>query len=524
MTRSLVKPYTASYRNTLNILCLSSSLFFSSSAIACESKQHIQLLNPVKIDTELRAELQAMKPLKVVAVNAPPLARYDEKQQTYSGIGIDIFCFITQELGLSFEIAPGRDETVADKIRRVQAGDADVFIPLSYTEERAKHGLFTAAYYQNYYAVIAHYDENISVNSSEDLANYRVGFIEGVSLQPILESIVPLGQLHPYNQTTSDGLFQAVQNGEIDVAVFNQQIFMEKRYNQEYLNLEVIHTLTDYRRDYSYYFSQQPEHERLVETFNLYIAAIDTSATITMHKRGERNFFERYVTQRNQRYLLLVAIGFTVLLTLISTLSLLRYRRMSKLLAKRTHLLQQKQQALQDAYKQQKALSQTDSLTGLANRRHFDTMFSYGYQRYQRTRQSISLLLLDVDYFKNVNDHYGHAVGDDYLRAIATTLENSVFRSTDLVARYGGEEFACLLTDTSPEDSLKVAKRISHEIAKLSLPNASVSPPYLTLSIGLATIINGDPGVKEIFSQADAQLYIAKNTGRDQIRNTIIEE
>lgn len=121
-------------------------------------------------------------------------------------------------------------------------------------------------------------------------------------------------------------------------------------------------------------------------------------------------------------YLLLVAIGFTVLLTLISTLSLLRYRRMSKLLAKRTHLLQQKQQALQDAYKQQKTLSQTDSLTGL-------------------------------------------------------------------VARYGGEEFACLLTDTSPEDSLKVAKRISHEIAKLSLPNASVSPPYLTLSIGLATII-----------------------------------
>lgn len=360
MTRSLVKPYTASYRNTLNILCLSSSLFFSSSAIACEGKQHIQLLNPVKIDTELRAELQAMKPLKVVAVNAPPLARYDE---------------------------------------------------------------------------------NISVNSSEDLANYRVGFIEGVSLQPILESIVPLGQLHPYNQTTSDGLFQAVQNGEIDVAVFNQQIFMEKRYNQEYLNLEVIHTLTDYRRDYSYYFSQQPEHERLVEAFNLYIAAIDTSATITMHKRGERNFFERYVTQRNQR-----------------------------------------------------------------------------------TGQSISLLLLDVDHFKNVNDHYGHAVGDDYLRAIATTLENSVFRSTDLVARYGGEEFACLLTDTSPEDALKVAKRISHEIAKLSLPNASVSPPYLTLSIGLATIINGDPGVKEIFSQADAQLYIAKNTGRDQIRNTIIEE
>lgn len=506
-----------------SILCIVISVAFSGSVVACcNSSQSIQLLKPVEISAELRAEFQAMPALRVVAVNAPPLAYYDEKQKTYNGIGIDIFRFIANELGLDFEIAAGRDCTVIDKILQVQEGRADVFIPLSYTEERAEHGLFTDPYYESYYAVITHNNRSLSVGSAEDLAKYQVGFIEGVAFQPILESIVPATQLHAYNQNTSDGLFEAVRNGEIDVAVFNKQIFTEKRYNNEFLDLGVIHTLHEHRRDYAYYFSQSAEHERIVEAFNLYLAAIDTSAIVNIHKRAERNFFERYITQRDQHVVLLTVIGATLLFTLFAFLGLLRYRRMSQLLAKRTALLQQQQQELKGAYEKLKTVSLTDSLTGLANRRHFDTMLAYEYKRYQRTGQPLSLLLLDIDHFKCINDYYGHAAGDDYLRVVADTLKKSIVRSTDLMARYGGEEFTCLLTDATPEDALKVAKRIHHEIAELNLPNCSANPPYLTLSIGVATVISGDPGVKEIFTQADAQLYIAKNMGRNQIRTTVI--
>ncbi|MBP6018394.1 MAG: GGDEF domain-containing protein [Burkholderiaceae bacterium] len=509
-------------RRGIVTLCIAFCILLSNSAVACDGAQNIRLLKPVEISAQQRAEFQAMPPLKVVAVGAPPMARYDEESQTYNGIGIDVLCFITKELGLSFEITPGRDQTVADKIRQVQEGHADVFIPLSHSSERAKHGLFTTPYYKSHYAVIARHGRSLSIRSTADLANYQVGFVEGVSLQPILQSVVPAAQLHPYNQTSSDGLFQDVLDGVIDIAVFNQQIFTEKRYHQEFFDLDIVHTLHEHPRAYSYYFSQSPEHQRTVAAFDRYLAAIDVSAAVMIHEQGERHFLERYMAQRDQRVLLQTASVAAALLALISYLGLLRYRRLTKLLAERNTRIQQHQQALQDANQKLQTLSWTDSLTGLSNRRHFDEMLAYEYGRYLRTGSPLSLLIIDVDHFKHVNDHYGHAVGDDYLRAIARVLENSIVRSTDLIARYGGEEFTCLLTDITPEGTRKVAERINRGIVELGLPNPSSTLQQLTLSIGAATVIKGDPGVQAIFAQADTQLYTAKKMGRNQIRATVI--
>lgn len=493
-----------------------------SPAIACDGAHNIRLLKPVHISAEQRAEFQAMPPLNVVAVDAPPMARYENARQTYSGIAIDVFCFITKELGLRFKLPPDRDQTTLDKIQRVQDGLADVFIPLSHSPARAEQGLFTAPYYKSYYAVIARHDRNLEIRSTTDLANYQVGFVQGVSVQPILESIVPTTQLHAYNQKSSDGLFLAVRDGAIDVAVFNQPIFIEKRYRQEFLDLEVIHTLEEYPRAYRYYFSQSPEHQRIVEAFDLYLAAIDISTSVQTHEKGERHFFERYMAQRDQRVLLQTASVAAVLLALLSFLAVVRYRKLTRLLTSRNAQIQQQQQALQASYLKLQALSQTDSLTGLSNRRHFDEMLAYEYARYRRTGSPLALLHIDADYFKQINDRYGHATGDDYLRAIAGVLKKNVVRATDSTARYGGEEFTCLLTDTSPEGARQVAEQISRDVIELGLPNASATPPQLTLSIGIAVVTAGDPGEQTIFAQADAQLYLAKQNGRNQICSTVI--
>jgi diguanylate cyclase (GGDEF)-like protein len=498
-------------------------LFSVTSASACEGDQNIRLLEPVKISAEKRAEFQAMPPLRVVAVSAPPMARYEEDQKIYSGIGIDVFCFITKELGLTFKLPPARNQTVADKIRLVQEGQADAFISLSHTPERAKRGLFTAPYYESFYAVVARHGRNLSINGTADLAGYRVGFVQGVSVQPMLQSVVPAERLYSYNQTSSDGLFHDVLEGKIDIAVFSQQIFIEKRYNQEFFDLEVVHTLHEYPRAYRYYFSQSPDNQRIVEAFDLYLSAIDVSRSVMNHEKGERHFLERYMAQRDQRVLLQTASVAAVLLALISSLGLFRYRRLSKLLASRNKEIQRHQHALQDAYQKLHTLSRTDSLTGLSNRVHFDEMLAYEYARYQRTGSPLSLLVIDVDYFKQVNDHYGHAAGDDYLRAIARVLRGSIVRSTDLMARYGGEEFMCLLTDITPEDARKVAERIKLGVIELDLPNESATLQQLTLSIGIATVVKGDPGVQAILVQADAQLYTAKQMGRNQICATVID-
>ncbi len=503
-------------------LCVAFCTLPTTSALACDGAQNIRLLKAVEISAQQLAEFQAMPPLKIVAVGAPPMARYDEDKQTYNGIGIDVLCFITKELGLSFEITPSRDQTVADKIRQVQEGQADVFIPLSYSPERAKRGLFTIPYYESYYAVIARHGQSVSIRSTADLANYQVGFVQGVSLQPTLQSVVPAAQLHAYNQTSSDGLFQAVRDGAIDIAVFNQQIFIEKRYHQEFFDLDVVHTLYEHPRAYGYYFSQSPAHQRIVEAFDRYLAVLDVSEAVMIHEKGERHFLERYMAQRDQRVLLQTASVAAALLALIFYLGLLRYRRLTRLLAQRNTHIQRQQQALQDAYEKLQTLSRTDSLTGLSNRRHFDEMLDYEYRRYQRTGSPLSLLIIDVDHFKYVNDRYGHAVGDNHLRAIARVLEGSIVRSTDLMARYGGEEFTCLLTDITPEDARKVAERINSSVIELGLPNASASAQQLTMSIGVASVIEGDPGVEAFFAQADAQLYTAKKMGRNQVRATII--
>lgn len=492
-------------------------------AMACDGAQNIQLLKPVQINPQDLTDFSTMAPLKIVAVSAPPMALYDEKSKTYDGVGIDILCFITKQLGLRFELSTDLNQTVKDKIQQVQKGQADIFIPLSQTAERAKHGLFTTPYYESYYAVIGRKKQRVDVRNIDDLAKYRVGIVAGVALEPTMQAIIPADQLHLYDIKTSDALFEAVRSGDIDFAVFNQDIFIEKRYRQELFDLDIIHTLYDHPRAYRYYFSNTPKHQRIVHAFDRYLDAINISASITAHADGEAQFLERYVAQRSQKVLLQAASIAAALLALIFYVALIRYRRGTQLLASRNACILQQQQELQAAYKELEAVSQTDSLTKLANRRHFDEMLAYEYTRCQRTQLPLSVLIIDVDNFKSVNDNYGHGVGDSYLCSVADVLKNNAVRSTDLVARYGGDEFACLLPETSPQDAYKVAKRISQGVAELNLPNAWTTPKRVTLSIGIASVVAADPGAQSLMSHADKQLYNAKEMGRNRIYSTTIE-
>lgn len=165
-------------------------------------------------------------------------------------------------------------------------------------------------------------------------------------------------------------------------------------------------------------------------------------------------------------------------------------------------------------------LSSLDGLTGIANRRHFDSFLAQEWSRSVRNDDEIALLLMDVDHFKNFNDHYGHVAGDDCLKCVAKTLTESVSRSTDLVARYGGEEFVCVLSSTDLEGSIRVAEKMRLSILSLSIPHAfSETHSTVTLSFGVAV---ARPGQREMLPSdlllaADRLLYQAKNSGRNQI-------
>ena len=133
----------------------------------------------------------------------------------------------------------------------------------------------------------------------------------------------------------------------------------------------------------------------------------------------------------------------------------------------------------------------------------------------------MSVLIVDVDHFKWVNDHYGHSTGDDYLRAIAQVLRKSVARPTDLTARYGGEEFACLLPDTDTADAQALAERVREATVRLALPNARAPGQQLTVSIGVATTDVADATAQDMMARADAQLYAAKRAGRNRVHAAV---
>ncbi len=178
--------------------------------------------------------------------------------------------------------------------------------------------------------------------------------------------------------------------------------------------------------------------------------------------------------------------------------------------------------ALERANVQLAHLSTTDGLTGIANRRQFDQTLLTEWQRSARSQQPLSLVMVDIDFFKRYNDLYGHLAGDECLRRVAQILASCVKRSGELVARYGGEEFALLLPGTDEHEAALVAQRCNDEMekARISHGDSPVSP-WLSLSIGVATATSNQEMLPEaLLEAADSALYRAKDSGRGCVETT----
>lgn len=163
-------------------------------------------------------------------------------------------------------------------------------------------------------------------------------------------------------------------------------------------------------------------------------------------------------------------------------------------------------------------LSMIDGLTAIPNRRQFDRTMTREWQRGCRRETPLSLLLMDIDFFKQYNDQYGHLKGDDCLKQVAKTLSLQLHRPADMVARYGGEEFVCVLPETCQEGATHVAQRIIEAMAALNSEHLGSSvATHVTLSIGLITILpNADYPLTSFIENADRALYKAKQTGRNR--------
>lgn len=187
-------------------------------------------------------------------------------------------------------------------------------------------------------------------------------------------------------------------------------------------------------------------------------------------------------------------------------------------------LVDERTAELQAANTRLQSLARTDQLTGLANRRHFDEVKEDELRRALRSGQDLALLICDIDYFKDYNDHYGHAMGDHCLCAVAQTMRASLARSGDMVARIGGEEFAVLLPATNEVTARMLAQRVRQAVIDCGIAHErSKVADVVTISIGLAVLAAGDAqDFEALFQRADQALYRAKANGRNQVAGPIL--
>lgn len=206
----------------------------------------------------------------------------------------------------------------------------------------------------------------------------------------------------------------------------------------------------------------------------------------------------------------LLAVG---LYRIASRRALLRQKRLELLVDRRTR-------ELQIALSRVEEISRTDSLTGVANRRFLDDILDSAWQQCAQQHAPISIIMLDIDYFKQFNDSVGHVAGDDCLRRVADSLQSGVLRDVDVVVRYGGEEFLMLLPGADTRAAVGVAERIQGLLRQLEIPHPdNPISPYITASLGCATVWPAEKGAPdELIQSADRALYQAKTDGRDRIR------
>jgi len=177
-----------------------------------------------------------------------------------------------------------------------------------------------------------------------------------------------------------------------------------------------------------------------------------------------------------------------------------------------------RQQDICKVHRQLKDIAILDSLTGIPNRRHFDDTLVAEWKRCIRTDSPLSIVISDVDFFKQFNDIYGHQAGDVCLKAVASSLSESLFRIEDTVARYGGEEFVAILPGTDASGAYAVAERMRQSARDLHIPHERGIDGRVSCSFGVAsTRPSIDKAPQQLLRTADAGLYAAKHAGRNRV-------
>jgi diguanylate cyclase (GGDEF)-like protein len=467
-----------------------------------------------KLFTQFNADelayIESNKTVKFAAeIDNYPISFYNIHERVWQGVAHEVLAEVEKLTGLRFEIANSPDSSWVAVLGMLERGEVAMLSELVRTDER--EGLFLwpeTAIMRDRAVLMSRIDHpNIALNK---VLNVRIGVVKNSAYAELFRRWFPN---HP-NVKEYNGMGQLLE------ALENDNIQMIMGRTNQFLNLVNYREILDYKINVAFdsyfnsFFGLHKDETVLRSLLDKSLRMIDMES-ISLNWAHKAHDYRAKVMEARLPWLI-GAIVFSLITLILMLIMFHRNRsegkRLEKKEKKRTVEIEHQRKLLE-------YMSLTDSLTGLPNRRNFDMQLDIEWQIAIREKQTISFLMLDIDYFKNYNDMYGHQQGDEVLRIIAKIIEQTPKRPGDFVARWGGEEFAVLLSNTDTKGALKVAEAIRTNIEKTNLLVNGFATK-LTVSIGVNTQSpEQDSSLTSFISVADKELYKAKDSGRNRICN-----
>lgn len=428
------------------------------------------------------------------------------------GIAVDIAKAIGKEIGYDIEVM-AMDWELAQIM--VLNGDADGLLHMNPSFERNRLYDFSFPLLKSEFSIFV-LDNNVSIRDINDLKGKRVGVEPGGYPSILLLEYDGIEMEVIYDWDTS---FRDIISGDLDAIIVDRWIGEYELAQSKISGIKIIEKPVETQ------YSRIAVKKGDTKTFSLINSGLrkiiedGTVDRIMEEWKGKRVL---YITEDYYRsFLLHSAILFLTLITLISIYFVTKYRRLSKSLEisvkERTEELHQANEMLKAANSKLERISMVDGLTSIENRRAFDIAYNKTWKLCLRERMPLTLIMIDIDYFKIFNDTYGHLIGDEALIKIAKVIKNVIKRPGDLAARYGGEEFVVMLMNTTIEGGKVVAEEIKKRIEELGIENREIKN-VITVSLGVASVIpNYKIEPKELIDYADRALYRAKECGRNKV-------
>lgn len=408
----------------------------------------------------------------------------------HEGIIANIMTIVGHKTGINF-IAQNT-ETWSESVELVKSKKINMFSAITQNPEREKYLNFTNKDIFSYPAVlVTHFrDKSVYIDMNKDFKDKKIGIVEDSGLGKYIQETYP--ELNFIMVSSTQKGFESLKNNEIDLFAINAitaKYFIEKKYVD---NLKIAMKL-----DYIYHLKMAIHKNLPHEIISILDKALNCISEDELN--GIFNKWTNTTIEEESDWTLILQIVGAFLFILF--LFVLHNRKLQLMIDDRTNKLNTLNKKLHD-------LAKTDVLTGVPNRLHLQHDFDFASKKAQRLNHSMALYFIDLDDFKDVNDHLGHDVGDTVLKEIAQKI-NTLLSKNEKVYRVGGDEFCVLVTEFSREEQLEeLAQKIINEISDLPISDQNIFK--LGCSIGISIFPENGETLRDLMASADGAMYTIK--------------